>query len=179
MTASAAVALLVLLAVEGATILSLRQLLPVHLFVGALLIPPVALKMGSTGYRFARYYTGNREYRAKGPPPAILRAIAPLVVLTTVIVLASGIALLLAGPSSKDTLLPIHKVGFIVWLVFTGVHVLWHLFELPSPVRADLARHADLPGRSLRWMALGVALTGGLGLGVWALSYADSWTSTF
>lgn len=179
LTASAAVALLVLLAVEGVTILFLRQLLSVHLFVGALLIPPVALKMGSTAYRFARYYTGNREYRAKGPPPAILRLIAPVVVLTTVIVLGSGIALMLAGPSSKDTLLPIHKVSFIVWLVFTGVHVLGHLLELPSPVRADLSRHADLPGRSLRWMLLGTALTGGVGLGMWALTYADSWVRTF
>jgi hypothetical protein len=179
LTAAAAVSLLVLLAIEGVTILFLRQLLSVHLFVGALLIPPVALKLGSTGYRFARYYTGHSAYRAKGAPPLVLRAIAPVVVLTTVLVLASGIALLLAGPSSKGTLLPIHKVSFIVWLAFTGVHVLGHMLELPGALRADLARPSDLPGRSLRWMLVGVSLAGGLGLGMWALTYLDPWAATF
>ena len=47
--------LLVLLAVEGATIPLIHQLLSVHVFVGLLLLGPVALKLGSTGYRFARY----------------------------------------------------------------------------------------------------------------------------
>ena len=55
-----------LLAVLGVTIVRLRPLLSEHLFVGMLLVPPVLLKMGSTGYRFARYYTGDRSYRRKG-----------------------------------------------------------------------------------------------------------------
>jgi hypothetical protein len=49
------------------------------------------------------------------------------VVLSTLVVFASGVALLLAGPSSRDTLLPIHKVSFIVWIAFTAIHVLAHL----------------------------------------------------
>ena len=80
LTATTGVVLIALLAVIGVTIISLRQLLWVHLFVGMLLIGPVALKLGSTGYRFARYYTGNLSYRRVGPPPALLRAIAPMVV---------------------------------------------------------------------------------------------------
>jgi hypothetical protein len=179
LTTTTGVALLILLAVEGVTIVFLRQLMSVHLFVGALLIPPVLLKLGSTGYRFARYYTGNPVYRAKGPPPALLRALGPLIVVTTVLLLATGIALMVAGPSSKNTLLPIHKIGFIVWLVFIGVHVLGHVLELPSAVRADLAGTADVPGRSLRWMLLGVSLASGVGLGAWALSYAQPWLNTF
>ncbi len=55
-----------LLLVIGLTILRIRQLISVHLFVGLLLIGPVALKMASTGYRFMRYYSGNRVYRRKG-----------------------------------------------------------------------------------------------------------------
>ena len=42
LTTATAVLLLVLLAVEGVTILRLRLLLSVHMFVGMLLIPPVA-----------------------------------------------------------------------------------------------------------------------------------------
>ncbi len=123
--------LIVLLAVLGVTILHLHTtLLWVHLFVGLLLIGPVTLKLSSTGYRFARYYTRNPVYRRKGPPPPYLRALAPLVVLSTIMVFASGVALLLIGPSSRGTLLPVHKVSFIVWVAVTAVHVLSHLPEV-------------------------------------------------
>jgi hypothetical protein len=179
LTAATAVALILLLAVEGVTILFLRQLLSVHFFVGVLLIPPVALKLGSTGYRFARYYLGSGPYVSKGPPQVILRMIAPIVVISTLAVFGTGIALMLAGPSSKDALLPFHKASFIVWIAFTGVHVLGHVLDLPRPVRADLGRHAGLPGRSLRWMLLSVSLVGGTAMGIWALSYTGAWQSTF
>jgi len=33
-----------------------RRYLPLHVVVGFLVIPPVLLKLGSVGYRFARYY---------------------------------------------------------------------------------------------------------------------------
>lgn len=134
LTGLTAIVLLLLLATEGVTILFLRPLLSVHLFVGLLLIPPIALKLASTGYRFVRYYTHDAGYRAKGPPAAWLRATAPVVVVSTVAVLASGVWLLLAGPRSRDTVLPIHKVSFIVWIAFTGVHVLGHLPALPRAV---------------------------------------------
>jgi hypothetical protein len=68
LTAMTGAVLLVLLAAEGFTILSLRQLLTPHFFIGMLLLGPVALKAGSTIYRFARYYTGSALYRRKGPP---------------------------------------------------------------------------------------------------------------
>ena len=58
--------LFVLLAVIGLTIIQMRLLLSVHLFVGMMLIGPLALKMASTGYRFVRYYTSNAAYRGKG-----------------------------------------------------------------------------------------------------------------
>jgi hypothetical protein len=67
LTGGAAALLLVLLAAEGATILLIGRLLGPHIFIGMLLIPPVGLKLASTGYRFARYYSGNPTYRRKGP----------------------------------------------------------------------------------------------------------------
>src|ERR1019366_8758433 len=79
LTASIGVVLLVLL---GVTILRIGQLISVLLFVGLLLIGPVGMKMASTGYRFARYYTHDRAYRRKGPPAPGMRLLAPLVVLT-------------------------------------------------------------------------------------------------
>ncbi len=40
----------------------------------------------------------DAAYRRKGPPPGALRALAPLLVLSTVVVFASGVALLFVGP---------------------------------------------------------------------------------
>ena len=137
LTAATGVVLLVLLAVLGVTILRIGQLLWLHLFVGMLLIGPVLLKLTSTGYRFARYYTANPAYRRKGPPAAPMRLLAPLVVISTVVVFGSGVALLLAGPGSRSTLFPIHKLSFFAWLALTGLHVLGHLADLPAPLRAD------------------------------------------
>ena len=53
LTAIVGMLLVIVLAVEGATLLNLRSLLTVHAFVGMLLIPIVALKLASTGGCFA------------------------------------------------------------------------------------------------------------------------------
>jgi hypothetical protein len=82
LTSLAAAVLLVLLALEGATIPQIQQLLSLHVFVGLLLLGPVALKLASTGWRFARYYRGSQEYVEKGPPLLALRLLAPLVAST-------------------------------------------------------------------------------------------------
>jgi len=98
LTAATGVVLLLLLAALGVTIVRIGSLLNEHMFLGMLLIGPVVLKMASTGYRFVRYYAANPRYRSKGPPEAAMRLIAPLVVLSTVVVFASGVALLFAAP---------------------------------------------------------------------------------
>jgi hypothetical protein len=69
--------LLVLLAAEGLTILRVRSLLSVHVLIGTVLVPPVLLKVGSTGHHLARYYLGSPAYRRKGPPPPVLRLLRP------------------------------------------------------------------------------------------------------
>jgi hypothetical protein len=66
LTAANAAVLLVLLAAEGVTILRVRELLSPHVFIGVVLIPPVLVKVASTTWRFARYYTGAPAYRRKG-----------------------------------------------------------------------------------------------------------------
>ncbi len=179
LTAATGAVLLALVAVIVVTIISLRQFLWIHLFVGMLLIGPVALKMGSTGYRFMRYYSGNPRYRRRGPPPALLRVIAPIVVLSTVVVLASGVVLLFAGPQSRDTLLPIHKVSFIVWAVFTGMHLLGHLPAVPKALRADYGTSApwshDVTGRAGRVLSLTGALVAGAVLAILVIPEFGAW----
>jgi uncharacterized membrane protein YbhN (UPF0104 family) len=179
--------LLVLLAIIGVTIVQLRQLLWLHLFVGVLLIGPLALKLASTGYRFLRYYTSNPRYLRKGPPALALRVIAPIVVLTTLVVFASGVALLFAGPSSRDTLLPIHKLSFIAWVAFMAVHVLAHLPTMLSSLNADYVHPTprdgaagwtnDAGGRTGRVMSLASALVLGLVLAILVIPQFAPWLS--
>jgi hypothetical protein len=174
------VVLTALLAALGITILRIHPLLSVHMFLGMLLIPPVALKMASTGYRFIRYYTGNPAYRLKGPPPAALRLIAPIVLASTVVVFASGVALLLAGPGSRGSLLLIHKASFAVWIAATALHVLGHLADLPRALGTK--REIHLPelsgagnGRAGRILSLSGALVAGLVLAVLFLPEFGPW----
>jgi hypothetical protein len=65
LTALTGAALLVLLAIESITLISLRSMLSWHIFVGLLVVPVVALKLGSTGYKIYRYYTGLVVHRRK------------------------------------------------------------------------------------------------------------------
>jgi hypothetical protein len=181
LTAMTGVVLIVLLAVIGVTILRKSQLISVHLFVGLLLIGPVALKMASTGYRFVRYYMRSRAYRRKGPPLPALRLIAPALVISTVVVFASGVVLLFEGPAHRGSWVLIHKASFIVWLIFTGLHLLGHLPGLPASLRAGRPRRAELaglsPGHAGRWIALVGACVGGLVLAILLIPDFAAWTA--
>src|ERR1700726_2328301 len=98
LTAMVAAVLILLLAVEGATLLQIRSLLTVHAFVGMLLIPVVALKIASTGWRMLRYYRHGEEYVRRGPPHVVLRMlVSPVIVLSTLVVFGTGVALLVLG----------------------------------------------------------------------------------
>jgi hypothetical protein len=166
LTAATGVILLVLLAALGVTILRIRPLLSEHMFLGILLIPPVALKMASTGYRFVRYYTSNPRYRSKGAPQAILRLIAPIVVASTMVVFASGVALLLLGPSSRGSLLLIHKASFFVWIAVTAIHVLGHLSDLPQALKTKHELQPELDGYGTGNAGRILSLSGALVAGV-------------
>ena len=181
LTAVTSVVLIVLLAALGLTILRIHQLISMHLFLGLVLLGPLAVKMGSTGYRFVRYYTHDPAYRREGPPETRLRLIAPVVVLSTVLVFASGIVLLIFGLSHRGPFVSIHKASFVVWLAFTGLHVLGHLPGLGASLRAARRHTGGLgedPGRAGRPITLVGALVGGLVLAIVLIPQFAPWTAT-
>jgi hypothetical protein len=150
LTGTTGALLIGLLAVEGVTILFIRPLISVHVFVGLMLVPPVALKLGATGWRFFRYYTRSRSYVLKGPPHVVMRVlVAPPVVLSTLFVFGTGIAMFVVKPGG-GILLGLHKASFVVWLVTTGVHVLVYLPKLPRLAASDLRRRTSLPSGRAR-----------------------------
>jgi hypothetical protein len=178
LTGAAAAALLVLLAAEGVTVPFIGPLLGPHIFIGLILIPPVLLKLGSTGYRFARYYTGDAQYVAKGPPSLPLRLLAPGVVLTTLALFGTGVALIVSGPPG-ETLLFAHKASFIAWVALMTLHVLGHLLEVPRLALPDWRRsgprEARLAGAGTRLVALATSILAGTGLALLAMPAASGW----
>jgi hypothetical protein len=178
LTAVNGLILILLFAVIGVTILRIGQLISIHLFVGLLVLGPVALKLASTGYRFVRYYTGDPIYREKGPPELGLRLIAPVVVLTTVAVFVSGIVLLFEGPSHRGSLVLIHKVSFIVWAVFVGVHILGHLPAMGRSLRAaPRTAGGGSPGAAGRLISIAGALVAGAVLAIVLIPRFGLWTA--
>ena len=178
LTSSAAALLVILLIAEGITILDLQGLLGPHMFIGLVLIGPVALKLASTGYRFVRYYTGAPAYVAKGPPHVWLRALAPLLVATTVMILATGVWLLLLGHHS-DLVLMLHKVAFIVWSGVFAVHFLAYLPRAARSLRGAWAtspsRAPRDPGRGVTGLLVAISLGAGLALALVLLGHIGAW----
>jgi hypothetical protein len=173
LTGTTAVVLLVLLAAEGVTILRVGQLLTPHEFIGVLLIPPVALKLASTGYRFVSYYRGRRPYVLKGPPQLLLRVlVAPVLVLATIVVFSTGVALLWLH-ERHGTLVGVHKASFLVWLGAFAIHVLVYASRLPHVLGREWRER--LPGRSLRYGVVAAALAVGVVLALATVPVTDHW----
>ncbi|MEP6559597.1 MAG: hypothetical protein ABJD68_00775 [Nakamurella sp.] len=180
LTAATGMVLLILLAVEGVTILSVRQMLTLHVVVGALLIGPVLLKSGSTFYRFARYYSGAAPYVKKGPPALPLRLIGPLVILSTLALLGTGVALILVGNTGSGLLLTAHQASFWIWVGLMTVHVLGHLWEAAVLSSRDLRRSLRGPaatGRRWRFVSIVVALVIGVAAAAALIPSTSSWTA--
>jgi hypothetical protein len=165
MTALAGAVLLVLILVELVTAASLRTLLSAHVFVGVLLAGPLAVKLGSTFYRFLRYYTRSPAFVRRGPPRLALRVLAPLLIATTLVVIGSGIGLVVTGPHSAGPLLPLHGFSVLIWLPLIAIHAFAHIRRVPRLVADDWSKSSaeQAPGRGRRLgMNLGALMFGAL-----------------
>lgn len=165
-----------LLFLEGLTILRVQRFIAWHVFIGTLLVVFVGAKIATTTYRFARYYTGEKEYVEKGPPPTVLRLLGPVVTLATIAVLATGVALVL-DRGEAHVLGIAHKASFIVWFAAMTLHVLGHALETPALALADWgrSRRDRLRGASARRLTIGFVVLASLPLAVVSLEWAQHW----
>lgn len=182
LTAVTGLVLLVLFLAELVTLLDVTGLIGWHVAIGVLLVPPALLKTATTGWRIVRYYGGQRAYRLSGPPPMLLRLLGPLVVLSTLGLLGSGLALIALGPSaSRSTLLDalgrqvdavtVHQAFFACWAVATGLHALARL----GPALVLAGRPSGVPGERRRLAALIITLVIAVVAAVLLLGTADAW----
>ena len=180
LTSTTGMVLLLLLAVEGFTILGVRQMITLHIYLGVLLVGPVLLKCATTAYRFARYYTGAAPYVSKGPPHVILRVLGPVVVGSSLALLGTGIALIFTGPDNREPLLTLHQASFVVWVGVMTIHVLGHTVAAGNDVlREYRAARSSAAARRRSWRVVAVVLSlaAGVGLATALMPSAHSWTS--
>lgn len=172
LTSLVAATLLVLLAVEGATIPLITQLLSVHVFVGMLLLGPVALKLASAGYRLVRYYGRNEDYVGLGPPASLMRfMVAPTLVVSTLVLFGSGV-LLLARPE-RGAVLGLHKASFVVWFGAMTIHVLVYAVRVRRRLVTEARRRVK--GRGYRIVAVLLAVAAGLLAALATYPLASPW----
>ena len=185
LTAWTGLLLLVFALAECATLLSVRGLITVHILIGAFLLPLVLLKTLTTGWRIARYYLGSAAYRQAGPPPLLLRILGPLVVISGLAVLGSGLALIALGRATFSPILTVagfrvdaltlHQAAFILWLAATGLHVLARTVPaLQLTVRSR--EHRTVAGARGRASILLVTVLTSAAVSVLVLQLSSDWT---
>jgi hypothetical protein len=182
--------LLVLVAGELITLLDVRGLIDWHVGIGVLLVPVALVKTAATGWRIVRYYTGHQPYRTAGPPPTLLRVLGPLVVVSTLGLLASGLVLIAVGAErSRRTLVTalgqrvdlvtVHQALFIAFGVLTGVHLLARIapaFALTSGrAQRSLGYATAVPGSGRRTVALVATMVAAVVAVALLLPLADGW----
>ncbi len=164
--------LFVLLALIGITVLRVRSLLPEHLLLGFVLIPLIALKLFSTGYRFVRYYSGDPAYRHAGPPKLMLRLIAPVVVLSTIVLFATGLELWAFGLRFGSVWIGVHRLSFLIWLPLILVHAAGYFNRSADAAAEELSGRS--PGDAFTRRSLVVSsLVAGVVLALASLAYAS------
>jgi len=165
LTAAVGLFLLAPILVEVATILlGVHTFMSVHVFVGLALIPPVLLKLGSTAWRFARYYTRSRPYVALGPPQIAMRLLAPLFVAATIVLFGSGVAMGLLHGQALDWARRLHGPASVLWLGLLGLHVLVYFTRAVRRTVEDTAPEprSRARGAAVRALALVAAIVSGV-----------------
>ncbi|HWE63646.1 MAG TPA: hypothetical protein VHB98_18180 [Chloroflexota bacterium] len=140
-----------------------------HYVVGFVLIPVVALKLASTGYRALRYYTRDPIYVAEGPPALLPRLLAPLLTLSMATALATGV-ILFAERSRSGVLSTIHIYSAVVSAVLIGLHFRIYVAGALAATHRELRARLSLPGR-LRLAVVVAALVLGIILAI--LTYSS------
>ncbi len=186
LTAWTGLLLLVLSLAELVTLLDVRGLISWHVVIGTLLVPPALLKTASTGWRIVRYYRHDDDYRHAGPPPTLLRILGPGVVVSTLGLLATGVALILIGQDSSRTALitvlgqrldwlTLHKGFFVLWGVLTGLHVLARTVPALQLTILRAQQSPRVDGGRWRSAAIGATVLIAVAAAVLVLSAAGSW----
>ena len=180
LTAMVGVLLLGPVAVElGTILLGVHTFMSLHVFVGLALIPPVLLKLASTGWRFARYYTRKEAYVEHGAPQIEMRLLAPLFVVATVVLFASGVAMGILHGQALVVARRLHGPASVVWLVLFAIHALVYLKRALIGSRQEIIAAAgrSVQGRRVRGYLIAATVVSGLITGAATIPAQHHWVN--
>jgi hypothetical protein len=180
LTAGVGIALLLLTLAElVSVVLGVHQFMSLHVFVGFVLIPPVLLKLASTGWRFSRYYTGTQAYVVQGPPRLAMRLLAPAFIAATVVLFASGVAMGVLHGHALTVARQLHGPASVTWIALVGVHVLVYLKRALISSSEDLSRasRGSAGGARVRVYLIVVAVGSGLVIGIATVPAQHRWVN--
>jgi hypothetical protein len=108
-----------------------------------------------------------------------MRLLGPLVILTSVAVIGTGVMLAVVGPGPSRWLF-LHKATFVLWFGVMTIHVLNYAPRLPGALTHRAGRGAArgqlLFSGSGRWLALVVALAAGVAVAAVASHLSARWS---
>ncbi len=137
---------------------------PVHFFVGFLLLPLVALKLLSTGWRFALYYLGNVGYHRDGSPSTPARLLAPILVVSAFVLFVSGIEQWSFLNQFIGWWAQLHLLAAIVFVGALVAHLVLNGGTATREAKRDLVPAGRAPGQVSRRAVVAGGLGAGLGL---------------
>ena len=126
LTSYSGLALLLLLTLVYLTGVFFGPLRQVHFAAGFAIIPLLAVKLGSTGWRAANYYLRREPFRSDGPPLLFLRLLAPLLVISVLVATGTGVVLWVLGVR-RGTWATLHTDSVVVLAVVLLLHTLAYL----------------------------------------------------
>jgi hypothetical protein len=117
----------------------------------------------------------------------MLRLLGPLVVASTLALLATGLALLVMGSDSFSPLTgstalsmaSLHKASYLVWFVLMTLHVLARTVPALRLIGSRAARDHRVPGGVERLGVILVTTASGMVAGSVLLAAASWWTTTW
>lgn len=178
LTAAVGLILIVLAVAElGTLLLGLQTYLHAHVFIGLVLLPPIVLKLATTGWRFARYYVRTEAYRVKGPPQIVMRLLAPLLVLFTVLLFGSGVAIGVVHGEALQIARRIHGPAAFLWTVTLGIHVLVYTPRALRAAVGDLRTRTRrrVRGAGIRVTIVAAGIVAGVAVGLATLPVQHDW----
>jgi peptidoglycan/LPS O-acetylase OafA/YrhL len=106
-----------------------------------------------------------------------MRLLAPLLVASTVVLFASGVAMGILHGHALDIARQLHGPASVVWMILVGVHVLRYLKRALIGAKDDIApsSRAAVPGARGRTYLLAFSIVAGVVVGVATLPVDHHW----
>jgi hypothetical protein len=155
-----------LLLLPGLTVVALSGLVfgnywQLHYVAGLSLVPLLVVKLGSTTYRALSYYMRRAIYRAAGAPEWVGRLLAPALILSTIVAMATGIWMW-SQQSEAQPWAKLHVLSVLAMGACVGLHLLLRAPISLQTVARDGAEVLGRNGSRIRIALVGIAIAIGI-----------------